>query len=216
VANLTADRKSIRKDGTIFAYPVAAATTVYAGGLVSLDPTGHAVAAADSAAQTFVGKADIRADNGAGGAGDLVVQGHREGIFEFAAAAMTAADAGADAYVVDDNTVGPGIVAPPVNVTGVVVARTPLSTGGAYALAYTAATTTLAFGGGAGVDVGAGGTFALEAADGCRIRAIVAAGSLPGGDASDTLQLRHQRCGRIAEVASATSVFVDILGAVRR
>lgn len=216
MANLTADRKSIRKDGAIFAHPVAAATTLYAGGLVSLDASGNAVPAADSAPQRFIGKADLRADNAAGAAGAVIVTGHREGVYEMNATGMTAADTGADAYVVDDNTVGLGLVAQPVNVTGVVVARLADTMGGGYPLAYTVATTTLTYGAGVGVNVAAGGTFTLAAADGSPIRVVVTAAALPVADASDSLTLRHQRVGIIAEVASATSVYVDLLGGVRR
>ncbi len=216
MANLTADRKSIRKDGAIFAHPVAAATTIYAGGLTALDASGNALPAADSAAQSFIGKADLRADNAAGAAGEVIVTGHREGVYEMNASGMTSADTGADAYVIDDNTVGLGLVAQPVNVTGVVVSRLADTMGGAYTLAYTVGTATLTYGGGTGVDVAAGGTFTLTAADGSSVRVAVTAGSLPVGDASDALTLRHQRVGIIAEVASATSVYVDLLGAVRR
>ena len=216
MANLTADRKSTRKDGTIFAHPVAASTVIYAGALVNLDSSGYAVPAADNAAHTFAGKADKRADNSSGAAGDIDAEGHREGMFEFNASAMTQADTGADAYVVDDNTVGKGIAAQPVNVTGVVLTRIPASRGGSYQLAYTSATTTLSWGGVTGVDVSGGGDFTLTAPDGSQVLATVTAASLPGADQSDTIQLRHTRAGSIAQVVSATSVYVDILGAVRR
>lgn len=215
MANLTEDRKSIRKDGTIFSHPVAAATVIYAGALVNLDGSGNAVPAADDAAHTFAGKAYARADNGSGAAGDARVEGRREGVFEMNANGMAQGDVNAGAYVVDDNTVGKGIAAQPVNVTGVALKRISTSRGGTYALAYTSATTLLSWGGGAGVDVSGGGEFTLTATDGSQILATVTAGSLPGADASDNIALRHVRCGRIAEVASATSVYVDILGGVR-
>lgn len=215
MANLTTDRKSIRKDGTLFNHPVGASTVIYAGALTSINSSGYAVPAADSSAQTFAGKADTRADNSAGANGSASVDGHRSGVFEFNSSGMTQADLNQDAYVVDDNTVSRGIVAQPANVTGVVLKRLPTSRGGTRSLAYTATGTTLAFGGGPAVNVGAGGEFTLTATDGSQVLATVTAGSLPVGDQSDNIQLRHVRCGKIVEVATSASVFVDILTAAR-
>jgi len=96
-----------------------------------------------------------------------------------------------------------------------VLTRVPTSRGGTYALAYTNTGTTLSWGGGSAINVSAGGDFTLTAADGSQILATVTAGSLPGTDQSDNINLRHVKCGRIAEVASATSVYVDILTAAR-
>lgn len=216
MANLTQDRKSIRKDGTIFSHPAAATTTVYAGALTNINATGYIVPAADDATHTFAGKADAQADNSAGSDGDIQVEGHREGVFEFNASGMTIADVNEDAYIVDDNTVGKSISAQPVNVTGVLLTRISTSRGGTYALAYTNTGTTLGWGGGSAIDVSGSGDFTLTATDGSQILATVTAGSLPGTDQSDNITLRKIRCGSIAEVASATSVYVDILGAVRR
>lgn len=215
MANLTTDRKSIRKDGTLFNHPVNASTVIYAGALTAINSSGYATPASDSSTQTFAGKADTRADNSAGANGATSVDGHRSGVFEFNSSGMTQADLNQDAYVVDDNTVSRGIVAQPVNVTGVVLKRLPSSRGGTRALAYTATGTTLAYGGGSAVNVGAGGEFTLTAADGSRILATVAAGSLPVGDQTDNIQLRHVRCGKIVEVVTSASVFVDILTAAR-
>lgn len=215
MANLTTDRKSIRKDGTLFTHPVAASTVIYAGALTAVNSSGYAAPAADSSAQAFAGKADTRADNSAGSNGSATVDGHRSGVFEFNSSGMTQADLNQDAYVVDDNTVGRGIAAQPVNVTGVALKRIPTSRGGARSLAYTATGATLAFGGGSAVNVGAGGEFTLTATDGSQILAMVTAGSLPVGDQTDNVQLRHVRCGKIVEVVSSASVFVDILTAAR-
>lgn len=215
MANLTTDRKSIRKDGTLFNHPVSASTVIYAGALTAINSSGYAVPSADSSAQTFAGKADTRADNSAGANGSASVDGHRSGVFEFNSSGMTQADLNQDAYVVDDNTVSRGIVAQPANVTGVVLKRLPSSRGGTRALAYTATGTTLAYGSGSAVNVGAGGEFTLTATDGSRILATVTAGSLPVGDQTDNIQLRHVRCGKIVEVATSASVFVDILTAAR-
>jgi len=216
VANLTEDRKSIRKDGTVFSIPTAASTVVYAGALVCVNVGGYAVPAADDATHRFAGKADKRSDNSAGADGDIRTEGRREGVFEYNASGMSVADSGEDVYIVDDNTVGKGVAAQPVNVTGCTVNRLPASRGGVYALAYVAAGTTLSWGGGVAVNVAAGGDFTLTAPDGSQILVSVVSGSLPGTDQSDNVTLRHVRCGSISEVASATSVYVDIFGAVRR
>ncbi len=216
MANLTEDRKSIRKDGITFSIPTAANTVIYAGALVCVNAGGYAAPAADDATHSFAGKADKRADNSAGMDGDIRTEGRREGVFEYNASGMSIADMGEDVYIVDDNTVGKGVAVQPVNVTGVVVGRVPASRGGVYALAYVAAGTTLSWGGGAAVNVGAGGDFTLTAPDGSQILVSVTSGSLPGVDQSDSVTLRHVRCGSLAEVASATSVYVDIFGAVRR
>lgn len=215
MANLTADRKTIRKDGTLFSYPVASGATIYAGALVNLNSTGYAVPAADDATHHFAGKADTRGDNASGQDGDVNVDGHRYGVFEFNTSNMTRADTGVDMYIVDDNTVGKGIVAQPVNATGIALTRISTSRGGSYALAFTATGTTLAYGGGSAVNIGAGGTFTLTASDGSQIMATVTAGSLPVVDKSDTIQLRHVYCGKISEATSTGSVFVDISGAVK-
>jgi hypothetical protein len=215
VANLTTDRKSIRKDGTLFTHPVAGSTVIYAGALTAVNSFGYAAPASDSSAQAFAGKADARADNSAGANGAATVDGHRSGVFEFNSSGMTQADLNQDAYVVDDNTVGRGIAAQPVNVAGVVLKRIPTSRGGTRSLAYTASGTTLAYGSGSAVNVGAGGDFTLTGADGSQVLATVTAGSLPAGNQTDNIQLRHIRCGKIVEVVSSASVFVDILTAAR-
>lgn len=216
MANLTADKKSVRKDGTVFTHPAAASTVIYVGALVAVNANGYAVPAADDATQRFLGKADRRADNSSGANGAIFAEGHREGVFEFDGPGFTPADTGVDLYVIDDHTVGRGVVAQPVNTTGVTLSRLPNSRGGSYQLAYTSATTTLTYGGGSGVNVGAGGVFTLTAPDGSQILATVAAASLPGADKTDSIQLRHLRCGSLAEVINSSLVFVDILGAVRR
>ena len=216
MANLTADKKSVRKDGTVFTHPAAAGAVIYAGALAAVNAQGYAVPAADDAAQRFLGKADRRADNSTGPNGAIFAEGHREGVFEFDGPGFTPADTGIDLYVIDDHTVGQGIAAQPVNITGVTLSRIPASRGGAYQLAYTSATTTLAYGGGTGVNVGAGGSFTLTASDGSQILASVAAASLPGADQTDNLQLRRLRCGSLAEVINPSLDFVDILGAARR
>jgi len=83
----------------------------------------------------------------------------------------------------------PGLV---TNVTGVVLNFTGLTLAqipqpGANALVYTASGTLLSWNGGAGVNVGAGGTFVLTGQDGRVINAVVTAGSLPSGNQTDSI-----------------------------
>ena len=106
MAFLTADRKSIRKDGAIFAYPVASNTVIYAGALTAIDEDGNAVPAGSSQARRLVGKADMRGDNSNGASGDVIVTGHREGVYEYTTASdVTRSDIGRPVFVVDDQTV---------------------------------------------------------------------------------------------------------------
>jgi len=213
---LTSDHTITRKEGGVSAAPVAAAATIHHGALVNLNASGYAKPASDGAGEKFAGLARARADNASGANGALNVELFTSAVALMAAAGMTQADAGEEAYVVDDATVGRGIAAQPVNVTGVALTRIAATRGGAYTLAFTATGTLLAYGGGTGVNVGAGGTFTLNAADGSQILATVTAGSLPGQDKSDNLTLRRVRAGVIEEVVSATQVYVDLAGAARR
>jgi len=78
-----------------------------------------------------------------------------------------------------------GTVAQPVNVTGVVLSN-PTGASGAYNLVYTATGSTLAWGGGTPVAVGAGGQFVLTATGGATVVANVTTGSLPVANQTDT------------------------------
>lgn len=105
---LTADRNTPRRDGVQFGDPVAAATTIYAGAMYALDASGNAVPAGTAGAGAARAVAEAQADNSAGAAGDITVQG-RAGVFQFGNSAsadlIARADIGATAYVVDDQTV---------------------------------------------------------------------------------------------------------------
>ncbi len=210
MTQLTADRKSERKQGIIFALPVAASAQIYSGAMVNGDAAGYVNPASDAASETFLGVSKKEADNSSGANGDVTCEGYLKGVFQMNCSGMTQADLMKEAYVVDDNTVGLGIVAQPTNVTGVVLERTPISNGGTKSLAYTDSGTTLSWGGGTAVDVSSDGTYTLTATDGSTIKAEVTAASLPGSDASDNIQLRYIKVGRIIEVAAATSVFVEL------
>lgn len=208
--SLANDRKVQRKldDRPRIVAGVLASAKVFTGALVNATAAGYLKPAADTAGEKFIGISINQQDNTLGASAALSAECDRFA-FDAPAAGMTIADLGEDAYVVDDLTVGRGIAAQPVNVTGVAVKRIPSSRGGTRALAYTAAGTLLGYGGGAGVNVGAGGEFVLTAADGAQILATVTAGALPVGNQSDNIQLRHVRAGRIIDVVSATQVFVD-------
>lgn len=106
---LTNDRNTPARDGTLVSLPVEAATIIYAGAIVAVNAAGNAVPASDAAGLTVIGRAEAQADNSAGVAGALSVN-VRRGCFQYAnaagAAALTAADVGGNAVVVDDATVG--------------------------------------------------------------------------------------------------------------
>ena len=89
--------------------PVKAATKGYKGGMVGIDSSGNAMPAGLLAGGTVrvVGKAESSYDNSAGAAGDISVVAS-PGVYKFlnhGADLVTAADVGADCYVVDDQTV---------------------------------------------------------------------------------------------------------------
>lgn len=117
MAALTADRNTPRQGaGQLVSYPVAASTTLYAGGLVALNAAGYAVPAADTEGLIVVGVAEKKVNNASGAAGDLSVNVWVDAIFELAASAITQAMVGDAMYVVDDQTFddanpGNGIVA---------------------------------------------------------------------------------------------------------
>lgn len=78
----------------------------------------------------------------------------------------------------------------PVNTTGVVLSLDGIALAsqlvpGSHSLAFTAAGTLLAVDGGAGVNVGAGGTFTLTAPNGTTVKAIVTSANLPVGNTAD-------------------------------
>jgi len=102
---LAADRKTSMKEGELVAIPVAAATTIYLGGLVMINAAGNAIPAADAASSKFAGVAQDSIDNSAGAAGDLSVQVRKTGVHSFVAAGLALTDLGAKVFVADDQTV---------------------------------------------------------------------------------------------------------------
>lgn len=108
MAALTKDRNTLRKDSVQHVDPVAASTKIYAGALVCLNASGHAVPGSTSTTLTARGVAQDQVDNSSGAAGDEDIL-TRRGVFHFANSAaadeITIADIGNDCYIVDDQTV---------------------------------------------------------------------------------------------------------------
>lgn len=104
----TADRNTPRRAGTNFAFPVKAATKIYAGTLVTLE-AGLAVPGKTAVGLVAVGIAEETVDNLAGANGAVTVPVRRGDVWRFdnsaAADQITLADVGKDAYIVDDQTV---------------------------------------------------------------------------------------------------------------
>lgn len=123
MAALTAPKKMKKKDGGPFpenlAFPIAANTKIYNGGLVMLDG-GYLKPGAVAVSKIAVGVARVNrppkgsvtnvqgcADNTGGAAGAFKVE-IEEGIFPFenhGADLVVAADVGSDCFIVDDQTV---------------------------------------------------------------------------------------------------------------
>lgn len=105
MAALAADRKTPLRSGEFRLVPVAAATVIYAGAMVARDSSGNAVPAADTAGLVVLGRAEARADNSLGAAGDVSVT-IREGVFAYAHSGLTLANVGKPVFALDDQTVG--------------------------------------------------------------------------------------------------------------
>lgn len=93
----------------LLAFPVAAATTIYAGSLVATNASGYAVPASASTALKLWGRAEQQVINttaaGFGSAGDLDVT-VKPGVFAFTASGtITIANVGQACYAVDDQTI---------------------------------------------------------------------------------------------------------------
>ncbi|WP_067734484.1 hypothetical protein [Novosphingobium naphthalenivorans] len=108
MAALTEARLTKERDGTTFGRGVAATKIIHEGALVCLSATGFATPGATATTLTADGIALQSVDNSAGADGDLTVEVKR-GTFQFAnsaaADAITAAEIGDTAYIVDDQTV---------------------------------------------------------------------------------------------------------------
>ena len=103
---LTKDRNTVRKEGDYAAYQVKSNAEIFAGSLVCIDPTGHAVPGSDTAGLKFLGISRGYVDNTGGADGALSVEVWRHGSFELATTDMTKGNVGDSVFVVDDQTVG--------------------------------------------------------------------------------------------------------------
>ncbi len=105
MANATASREDLRKDGVLTAYKMAA-TKIFKGTLVSLNAAGFVKKGSDTVGEKFVGIAYEEVDNSGGAAGDKVIRVWQIGSFEFAlASTATQATVGVSVYLSDDQTV---------------------------------------------------------------------------------------------------------------
>ncbi len=105
---LTKNNNTPERDGKTIALGVAANVKIYAGALVALTAAGLATPGAVATTLKGVGRAKDLADNTGGAAGAIKVEVEK-GVFRFnnsaAGDAITAADIGGSAYIVDDETV---------------------------------------------------------------------------------------------------------------
>jgi hypothetical protein len=108
MAAASAPRDTVEAKGALAQYPVAAATTIYAGTLVAVNASGYAVPASASSALTVIGRAEKTVTNtsaagfGSAGALDVLI---RKGAFFFTCAGAGITSVGKMAYVVFDNEV---------------------------------------------------------------------------------------------------------------
>ena len=103
MAALTQDRRTPEREGRLVSDPLADGVTLYAGGMYVLDGDGNATPATADAANPVRAVALARASQPDG---DQRVEGAL-GVFRFDndGNAITRADIGGDAFVVDDQTV---------------------------------------------------------------------------------------------------------------
>lgn len=105
MAALSAARNTPERAGDVSGFPVAASTTVHQGGLVVLN-AGYAAPGTTATGLIAVGRAEESATAVAAGSVSVRV---KAGVFKFgnsaAGDAIAQADAGADCYIVDDQTV---------------------------------------------------------------------------------------------------------------
>lgn len=106
MAALTSERDTPQRDGRDFAVQAAASKVFYAGAILALDATGKGTPGAT--ATTLKGLGRVKRTVTSGGA-DVVQVEYERGLFRYANSAagdaITAADIGGSAYMVDDQTV---------------------------------------------------------------------------------------------------------------
>ena len=108
MAALSADRATPERKGELLELPAAAAKKFFAGALVAVDADGNATPGATATTLRGLGRVEAYADNSGGGAGATTVKIKR-GCFRWgnstAGDAITRADIGNNAFIVDDQTV---------------------------------------------------------------------------------------------------------------
>lgn len=108
MAALTEPRTTAKRDGKTFGRAMATAKKIYEGSLVCLNATGFATPGAVATTLKADGLAIETVDNTGGADGDKTVRVEK-GTFRFANSAagdaITQADIGGTAYIVDDQTV---------------------------------------------------------------------------------------------------------------
>ena len=105
MAALTEGRTTPKRDGKTFSRPVATAKKIFEGSLVCLSATGYATPGAVAATLIADGIALETVDNTSGADGAVSVEVEK-GTFRFGNSdAITKAEIGDDAYIVDDQTV---------------------------------------------------------------------------------------------------------------
>lgn len=103
---LTAPRTLAERSGATSTVPVAAATKIWQGAIVVMEG-GVAKSGKTGVGLVVLGITEETVDNSAGAAGDLKVTARRGcwRVANLAADPVTAADVGADVYLVDDQTI---------------------------------------------------------------------------------------------------------------
>lgn len=106
---IATERDTQRRLGDRAAYPVLANTKVLAGTIATLTAAGYAQGGATATTLKAVGVFDETVDNTGGSSGDVKAPVRNDGWFRFAnsaaADAITIADIGNSAYIVDNQTV---------------------------------------------------------------------------------------------------------------
>ena len=102
---LAADRATPYKEGDLVSYPVEEATTLYLGGMVSLNAAGYAIKVTDAASIKFVGIAQEGVDNSAGADGAKSVQVRQTGVHTLVGIGLAIANSGDKCFAADDQTV---------------------------------------------------------------------------------------------------------------
>lgn len=104
----TSDRNTPHKDTETLVVPVAAGAKIPAGAIAMANTAGYGVPGATSGTLTYLGRADVSANNADGADGDVSVTVRRKKAFQWLNSAtdpVTQADLFKTCYVVDAQTV---------------------------------------------------------------------------------------------------------------